>query len=261
MSKYEARLPANDDAIIRRIQSLEAEVRELRAARRLEASTIGRGGITVQGGAIILRDANGNEIARMGAREDLLPSPSGDVQPGFILRRNDGTIAFTLDDPDPNTYGYRQLLKMHDQQGHIIFQEDYVQGWGLSNPTFSHAMSPLTPNLWPGTALGTYQNMLFAQLQVWNPLLDVGIVGTCTKTTPVTSGTIQLLMGGLVVGTLTVPDDGYYEKNFTIDFTTIPGMAPGSVVQLLVQAKRDAGAGSIQANYNWVLGRGSEQIV
>lgn len=48
--------------INRRLTNLERKVRELSAARRLEAATVGRGGITVKGGDIFLEDEGGATI-------------------------------------------------------------------------------------------------------------------------------------------------------------------------------------------------------
>lgn len=47
----------------RMFADLQRQINELRAARTAEATTIGAGGITVQGGAITVRDASGNALA------------------------------------------------------------------------------------------------------------------------------------------------------------------------------------------------------
>lgn len=65
-------VPAGQDWIARRLRQLEREVRELRAERRLEAATIGAGGIDITEGALRIRDGNGDVVVQLG----LLPDAS-----------------------------------------------------------------------------------------------------------------------------------------------------------------------------------------
>lgn len=51
--------PPGQDYLMRRLATLERQVRELAAARRMEAATIGSGGLTVTDGAIRVLDAGG----------------------------------------------------------------------------------------------------------------------------------------------------------------------------------------------------------
>lgn len=54
--------PMFNGDIVRRVKELEAKVRELSAGRRLEAATVGAGGITVKGGNIRIMDADGTTL-------------------------------------------------------------------------------------------------------------------------------------------------------------------------------------------------------
>jgi hypothetical protein len=56
MSKFQRTMPADGTALLRRVEGLERELRAIRSARRLEAATIGSGGLTVKGGAVDVRD-------------------------------------------------------------------------------------------------------------------------------------------------------------------------------------------------------------
>jgi hypothetical protein len=59
-------MPANESWFADQIKSLQRQITELRAARTLEASTIGAGGITIQaGGALVLKDANGATLVKL----------------------------------------------------------------------------------------------------------------------------------------------------------------------------------------------------
>ena len=263
MTAFQERLPNDFASLVRRIESLEREVQQARAARRLEAATIGRGGITVQGGAIILKDSSGNEIARMGAREDLLPEPDGDTQPGFILRRNDGSIAFTLDDPNPNEGGYRQLLKMQDQNGHIIFSEDYTSGWGISTPTFAIPLyNQLDPDVWPGSTSTTYTGLYMGLAPAWNPVIQVGARGI-TAVSGVT-GSMRLTVNSIPVGDeVPLNFTDYTDHNWTIVVPDLQeGFAPGASAFISIEVKRtSATVGKVQATATWVYGQGSEALL
>src|SRR5437879_12672758 len=80
-------------AINRLLAELVKQVRELRAARRLESATIGAGGLTVaaKGGIGVVDDFD-NILLDLGALSVPL-SPSGHTQYGFLVYRqhDDGT--------------------------------------------------------------------------------------------------------------------------------------------------------------------------
>lgn len=259
MTKFDQRIPAGTDGIIRRLQDLEREVRELRAGRRMEAATIGKGGITIKGGAIILQDADGHEIGRMGAREDIPHAPDGSTQPGFILRRNDGSLAFALDDPNPNDGSYRQLLKMQDAQGNIIFSEDTISGWGLATPTLGIPVFPYFDSaVWPRVT-GAYAGTWLNYAPTWNPILEVGIAAETTATT----GAARLVLNGTPYGSplnLTV-GGGRLNANWTVDLPSLGGYYPGSVVQIVIECAVLSGAGLTRCCPSWIYGRGSSGVL
>lgn len=51
--------------LMRRIRDLERKVQRMETARRLESASIGEGGLTVKGGAIVVLDDDGEERARL----------------------------------------------------------------------------------------------------------------------------------------------------------------------------------------------------
>lgn len=266
MTKFEQRIPAGNDGIIRRLQDLEREVQQLRAGRRLEASTIGKGGITIKGGAIILQDEDGREIGRMGAREDIPHAPDGSTQPGFILRRNDGSLAFALDDPNPNDGSYRQLLKMQDAQGNIIFSEDTISGWGLATPTHSLPLYPNFDNtVWPGvtTLTGVWSGLWLNYLPLWNPIMEIGI--DTWADTASTGGKVRLIINGTQFGSdIVTPANGFSHQNFTINVPTLSGglIRPGQNIQILIEGTTTANnVGRVKACPSWVYGSGSYGIL
>ena len=238
MTVFQERLPNDYASLVRRIEALERDLQQARAARRLEAATIGRGGVTVKGGAIVLQDASGNEIARMGIREDLSPGPGGVPQPGFILRRSDGSVAFTLDDPDGGSPLF-QILKMQDASGNIIFSEDAASKWGLATPTFNIPLHMFGPdvNAWPGTTGTNFFTAWGNTAAVWNPMLDVSAVAIMTAGSGST-GQVRLSVNGVAQDAFATNTGSQTNASWTVDLTTISGVTPGSSVSIAIETCR-----------------------
>lgn len=257
MTVYQDRLPNDMASLVRRIEALERQLQQAQAARRLEAATIGRGGIVIKGGAIVLQDSDGNEIGRMGIREDLGPEPDGDPQPGFILRRNDGSIAFTLDDPDPNTGGYIQRLKIQDATDHVIFSEDAVSGWGMSDPNFNAQMVPVgDTSKWASLSTAGPSFMWTGIYAAYNPILEVSVYAAAAASTV---GTVRVLLDGVAGGsTATLPAGTTTQQNWEINVPELfPTYTPGQYIQVAIEVARTSGTGSISTIPLWVIGRGS----
>jgi hypothetical protein len=249
MTTFQQRLPNDFDSLVRRIEALERELQETRAARRLEAATIGRGGITIKGGAIILEDNQGREIGRMGIREDLLPQPDGQRQPGFILRRNDGSVAFTLDDPDPTHSGYKQMLKMQDSHGTIFFEEDAVTGWGLAAPAWPVTLFPFNQDSmdgWPFTTSTTGWPLFNASFPVFNPIISLAMM---TRTTAGT-GEMWVTVNGETLGAPKAVSSSTTQLEWTLELNNISGMGSGALISLQVMGKVSA-SGRMTATPLW----------
>lgn len=71
------------DTVNRRIKALEKKVAQLEGARRLEAASIGAGGLTVRGGGIYIEDANGNLLLTLDA-DGLTATPLGLIGNGAL---------------------------------------------------------------------------------------------------------------------------------------------------------------------------------
>lgn len=85
-------VPDGDDALPRRLRDLERELMQMRAARSLEASSIGAGGLTIMdGGSIAIKDGGGVNIA----------------DGGNIAIKDGGTL--TVDDSAGHTMPLSQL--------------------------------------------------------------------------------------------------------------------------------------------------------
>jgi hypothetical protein len=82
-------MPANEGWIAQRLADMQRQITELRAAQTLGAATVGSGGITIQGGALTLKDATGSTtLARLDAT-GLSVLPYGGTQ----LQKVGGTLS------------------------------------------------------------------------------------------------------------------------------------------------------------------------
>lgn len=258
MTKFQDRTPPGENGVMERLQALEREVQELRAARRLEASTIGKGGITVKGGAIILQRPDGTEIARLGARSDLLPEPGGQPQSGFILRRNDGSIAFTVDDPDP-TDGYKQILKISDASGNNILAEDANSGFGLGAPFISAGVFYNSDvSTMPGSNSTSLFQVMTGVIPVSHPRAYVSI-GAYVPGTAGLTGTIQLKANGVSQGNFSLPNNSFGSYDWILDLKAISGSAYNSQVGLEILVSRTGGTAAdfIRVSPNYAVATGT----
>lgn len=257
MTKFSDRLPPNMETIMRELEALRGEVREMRAARRLEAATIGGGGITIQGGAIVLKDADGNEIGRLGVREDLLPGPGGKPQSGFILRRSDGSVAFTVDDPDGGATGLKQFVAMSDPKGHVIMSNDANSGFGLAAPNVTGGVFYSTnPETMPGhNGTGLWQVMT-AEVPVYHPRYNVSVGVSCPSSG---SGSVDLRVNGASQGVKAVPTNSFASYGWTLDAEALSGGNIGAVLNLEILVSRTAGTTSdyIRVSPNSIIATGS----
>ena len=136
--------------VMRRLADLERQVRVLQAGRRLEAATIGRGGLTVKdGGGVTIRDGgdlqilDGGDVVGQGGSLRFInadgvlqvymgPIFYGSVPAGsgMILYRHNGGIYFSLEGTDPDS----QFWALRDEVGNIVASDDSAAGQGLATP-------------------------------------------------------------------------------------------------------------------------------
>ena len=55
-------MPPDESWFARKLEDLQRQIAELRAARTLDAATVGSGGVTIQGGALTVMDATGTTV-------------------------------------------------------------------------------------------------------------------------------------------------------------------------------------------------------
>lgn len=128
------------------MRETRAELKALKTGRRLEAASIGRGGLTINGGFWRLVDSNGTLIGYVGGLEN--------GAAGLLFYRTDGTPAFTI-----NGAGAAQYIALMDRQGNIVVSDDTASGQGLSNPYLPLPHYPLRqpdPIVWTNSAEATW---------------------------------------------------------------------------------------------------------
>lgn len=254
MGKFNDRLPVDADSLIRRLEQLERDVREMRAARRLEAATIGQGGVTIKGGRLVVLDHDGNELASLG-RIDYLPTgPDGEPQAGLSLFRNDGSLAMQLADPLPQTDGYKQILRLFDAGERDILAEDATSGWGLAAPTMSHTLYPARYTNWPSSTSATFEELFVGNITGWNPYVHVVISHTSSLSG--TTGEVRLKINGTSITPVAAVTFVIQTQIWTIQAP--PRVAdPADWLTITVEARRTAGTGGIHVGPTAVIGERS----
>lgn len=238
--------PPGEDWLVRRIVDLEREVRELKAGRRLEAASIGAGGVTVNGGAIDIKDgtlrlrhANGTDLLFLG------PGVIGAEPVRYLrIRRPDGsTVLYTYGSDDGDGF-----WAMYDKQDNIILSDDGASGQGLARPYLpipwaSHSQSAITDT----TTSAAFTGLLSTRYKKQHPKIWAQIL--CQASDATTAGEVRIIKtftGDQIGATVTIPatgPGGFYALR-QIGPADVPGTF-SEEMELEVQARRTAGAGTI----------------
>lgn len=227
-----------------RLNKLEAEVRELRATRRLEAASIGAGGITVKdGGTVKVIDAAGNTLAVLG---DLSSVIGG--RRGVWLGRADGSPAIAVYGTGPDDTGF---VGIYDLSGNYIITDDVYSRRGLGRPYLQLSVGEITAPT-ATTTSGTFTDLLTGRNSVQHPVLYAYVLVRASDGT--TAGEVRLALDGTAVGpTIAIAAGEYAFKDVGPFRVPDPGTY-GSLKGLAVQARRTAGAGNVGVRVMSILG-------
>ncbi|OKI52848.1 hypothetical protein [Micromonospora sp. CB01531] len=232
--------PPGTDWLVRRIADLERQVRELQAGRRLEAATIGAGGLTIKGGGsvtvtdggqVLIHDTAGNRMIWLG----LVPFGDGTRKPGLVaFRAGGGNAALSLYDGVPAIW---------DNTGNIIFSSDEVSGQGIARPWLPVMWAGSDYTQWPGTTSGSFSMVLETAVPRQQPKLFVRLRHTTDLSG--TTGELRLMCQGAQLGpTVTVS----FAVNYTdIGPVALPAGNFGETLGLSVDGRRTAGTGAVRA--------------
>ena len=252
MGKFRG-IDATPGRVNRIIRDRDRQAREQRAAKGLESSTIGAGGLSVEdgggifitdGGTFQLRAADGTVIFEVVSNAGN-PDPSGNPQPTIRIKRADGTAAFILEDPLPTVDGYRQILRMFDRAGNEIFSEDATSGTGIAKPWLAVPMFPARYTDWPKSTSGAFETVWWGAINLQNPKLVLG--ASYTSDAADTTGEVRFTIDGVPVGTT---QDFAFGIGTTLlaDRGALPaGADVNDFVMAALQVRRTTGTGNVMA--------------
>lgn len=254
--------------INRRFRDIDQQLRELRAAKGLAASTVAPGGsVFVKGllkivgaldltGTLSMKSSDGLELVRM-----------GDMQfgRGLAFTRENGVDAFVFRKSFENSE--QQDWSLKDRAGNGIVEENAL-GTGLGKPYLEHPFQPVAtaagtsvtcgPYGWERTTSSAAWETLFAyDGKAQNRFLDFKFAALCSDAD--TAGQIQVVdlvtgtplsgflmapwVGAIPAGTLT-----YAVIDPTPDMVSLPiadGVGVGGQIRVGVQVQVTVGTGSI----------------
>ncbi|MFI2663744.1 hypothetical protein [Micromonospora carbonacea] len=233
--------------IMRRLRDLERAVRELAASRRLEAASIGRGGIVIKdGGSLRIVNTDGVSIAWMGAFSD--------DESGFILRRAGGQLAFGVYGTGTDT----GFAAMYDLAGQYIVTDDVASGRGLARPYIPVQVGEVSaPTV--TTTSSSFVDVAAGMMSIQHPVLYAYLLVRASDGT--TAGEVRLVLDGNPVGSvLSVAAGAYAYASYGPAALPDNSYQYGALRGLTVQARRTAGSGTIGVRVLTVLGLESAHL-
>lgn len=234
--------------IMRRLRDLERMVRELMAGRRLEAASIGRGGITVKdGGTVQVVDAEGTALATMGALDA--------TRRGVLLRRAGGSLAFGV-------YGTGEggdvgFAGIYDLAGQYIVTDDVASGRGLARPYIPVQVGEVAVPT-ATTTSGSFVDLAAGMMSIQHPVLYAYLLVRASDTG--TTGEVRLTLDGNQVGNVLPVSAGAYAYASYGPSPLPATYSYGVLRELRVQARRTAGTGTIGVRVLSILGLESSYL-
>lgn len=220
--------------LAREVADLKREMQELRAARSLEAATLGAGGLVIKDGGEwrVLHD-NGTEL--MAVRRNAAGAYV------IILRRDDGSVAFEIQSLNPASNGQYWALK--DRLGQIVVSDDAVTGDGMARPwlpiPFVRIDTAPPVNSGVGvTQSGSFVGVYEAFTNRTHPHVEARLY-LSANADGVTTGEGRLMLDGVQVGsTITITAGAQTNVTIVSKRITVP---LHQRVQLVYEIRRTAG--------------------
>lgn len=231
-----------------RVRKIAAEeVAKFMRSGFLRNASITGGGLSIRGGFLRLL-AGGVQTFYVGPVTPAMPD--GSAQQGWIVRREDGSTALALYDPDPASGGFFQFLALYDRAGNIVMSDDTDSGQGLARPyvpgTFHRTRYA---DFSVSTVSGTWETLWDTYLPKQHPRLAVGY--RASMDTSGTSGEVRVMVGTTQVGATTA-------EGFAITTRDIgPAPVPGGHMETLrveIQARRLSTSGALRVEPLYVRG-------
>lgn len=233
----------------RRIMELEKKVEQNAAARRLEAATIGAGGVTVKDrGFLKVLNKLGAVRLWLGGLNFL--DSDGDPQTGFLLYRDgDNSLALGMYDANPGD-GYQQALNWFDRSGQVVVADDTngPGGIGLARPYIPYTMHGISQV--ESTTSGTFATVYTIAGYHQHPKMVVPLLASCPAGT---TGEVRIedAAGNVLAGPTTIPDGGSVAPFYIF-------VRPGAHMEwqyTYVKARTTGGAGAASVRLYAAMGR------
>lgn len=217
------------DDFIGRIKRLEREVAALRRGITLNGAVLSQGALEV-------RTDDGQVIVRLGRFEQ-----DGQTVHGIAVYRHDGSLQAWLWDTTAEDGGG----SLRDASGNVLFADD-TSGNGLARPqvplTFTSATSTAPTDT---TTSGSFTDLQYAKYRPQHPRLAVTVLARSSDGS--TTGELQVLVGGVALAAAQTVTAGMF-GSLTFGPATLPGAYSHlTPVDVVVQGRRTAGAGTIGA--------------
>jgi hypothetical protein len=226
-------------------QMIRDEIGKVLRSGLLRNASISEGGLTIKGGFLRMLSAVTGGVESFYVGPINPPLGDGSYQPGFVVRRNDGTTVLLLWDPLPGTDGYNQFLGWYDRTGNAIFTDDTTSGEGNARPWLALPIpQPTDISKWPSTSSTSWGTIAesFGVMQqpklFWN--------ATAIADAGVTAQVRLSIHGGATVGPVHTVVGG--TTTFINDTISLPAGFYGSQWALDVQAQVTGGAGSVHVS-------------
>ncbi|RPE27273.1 hypothetical protein [Kitasatospora cineracea] len=233
-------LPSGPGDLWKAIKALREDLRELRAARRLEAAAIGAGGLSiVNGGALTMKTTAGVPMLFVGPVQYTFLD--GSTQQGVIGRRADGSAFLTMYAQPGISGSNYQGWALYDRAGNAIVSEDAVSGTGLGLPYLPNCWAPARYTDWPASSSGTFEDIHRLTIYKQQPYASVSIGHTSDVSG--TTGELQVTVNGTPVTPVTPVS--FSQAAVTVGPFALPGRIRQQV-EIRVQARRTAGTGNVR---------------
>jgi hypothetical protein len=212
-------------------------------------ASLSEGDFTITGGTLKVLAPDGGNSFWLGS---IVPAlPDGSYQPGFILRREDGTLAAALFDPTPVPGDYHQFFALYDRAGNVIVSDDTNSGQGIARPYVPSAFYPSRfADFTASSTAAAFETVFDARVPKQHPCLEVGYRASMDTTG--TTGEVRVMVNGVQLGATST--EGFaVASRFTGSFP----VAGAHLSQLIVeiQARRTSATGALRVEPLYCMGR------
>ncbi|GGZ13446.1 hypothetical protein [Streptomyces nitrosporeus] len=189
--------------LLDRIRSLERQVRELMGSANTTPALN-----QIMGGEVVIGD-QGRLRVRTSGDEDLLylgrvqpDRGEDDPQQGFVVRRDDGSLALTVWTASPDTLPV-QPVQILDRRGNVVVADDAVQG-GLARPYIPYPLpGPAGAARWESTGSTEWTTLYQGPGIVQHPRLHCVVAAEGS-----TGAEVRLCVDGVPLGGTGGPGGG-----------------------------------------------------